>query len=66
MKSTVKDWVFLAAVVAGIGYLIYMVYNLSGSAETTKWLTKSFSDATMKDVLGTGAIIAVLHAILAR
>ncbi len=66
MKSNFKDWVLLALVIAGIGYLIYSVYGISGDPETAKWMAKPFSEASMRDVLGTGCIIATLHAILAR
>jgi hypothetical protein len=64
MKSNIKDWLLLACVVLGIGFVIYSVYGVSGDPETAKWLAKSFSDATVKDVLGAGGILVVAHALL--
>lgn len=66
MKSNWKDWMFLAAVLFGIGMVIYSVYNISGSPEATEWLAKSWSKATMKDVLATGGILVTMHALLTR
>lgn len=66
MKSNFKDWALVALVIAGVGYLIYSVYGISGNPETAKWLAKPLSKASMRDVLSAGGILAVIHAILAR
>ncbi len=66
MKSTVMDWLTVICIVAGIGLLAYSAYGVSGNPDTTKWLAKSLSDATMKDVLSAGGILVVAHAILSR
>jgi hypothetical protein len=66
MKSTIKEWLFLGCIIAAIGFVIYTASSLSGSPEVAKWLAKPFSDATVKDVLGTGGILVVSHALLSR
>ena len=66
MKSTIKEWLFLACMVAGIGFLAYTAYGVSADPNTTKWFAKSLSDATVKDVLSAGGILVVAHAILSR
>ncbi len=66
MKSTVMDWLTVICMVAGIGFLAYLAYGVRGDPETAKWLAKSFSEASMRDVLGTGGILVIAHAILSR
>ena len=65
-KGTIMDWAFFAVVLVSIGFVIYTIYNISGSPEADKWLVKPLSMATMKDTLGVGGILVTLHAILSR
>ena len=66
MKSTVMEWLFLACMIAGIGFVAYTAYQISGDPGTAEWLAKPLSDATTKDVLSAGGILVVVHAILSR
>ncbi len=66
MKSTVTDWLTVICMVAAVGFLAYLVYGIRGDPETVKWLAKPLSEASMRDVLSTGGILVVAHAILSR
>jgi hypothetical protein len=66
MKSTLTDYAFAILVVGCVGFLMYTLYSAAGSPEAAEWLARPFSKATMKDVVGIGGILVVLHAIFTR
>lgn len=56
----------LILIVIGIVIIWYSVYYHASSADGIEWLAKPLTDATMKDALGIGGILAVLHSMMSR